>query len=321
MKSLGYELEAGVRRFVLQDSPEPEIGPYDLLILLRAGALSRASFLNGVDCEDASEPSGIEISGEIEAMGSDVRGFRLGEQVAAVAPGAFAQLIKVDCRLAMKIPPSVDIMTAAALPFAYAIAHNALVSCAAINKNDSLLIRGAGGGIGVAIIQLAKHIGVRQIIGLTRSAEKIAQLTEIGLDRCFVDDDDDLPGKLSDCVDGAGFTVVIDHLGGVNFSGLMDLAAHGGRFVSIGHLTSAQATIDLGKLASKRLRLFGVPYRDWSWADQEEMTEAFVTHHMHAVASRKLSPLIDSIFSFLDANKALDRLRTNTPVGKVIISP
>ncbi|MCW5753067.1 MAG: alcohol dehydrogenase catalytic domain-containing protein, partial [Alphaproteobacteria bacterium] len=170
MKVMVARLRGNSVQLELEDAPEPAVGPTDLLIAVRAVALNRVDLLGtpyrfGHSPADAGPAAGIEMAGEIVEMGEEVVGFRLNERVAAMAVASMAQLVKVDYRLAMRLPHELPWEAAAALPVGHLTAHDALTSNGAMQPGASILVRGAGSGVGVAAMQIARLKGAGLVIG------------------------------------------------------------------------------------------------------------------------------------------------------------
>jgi len=316
--------EAGPR-FELTDLEDPTPGPNDLLVVTRSAGLNRADLLPhpyrfGHSPDDASAAAGIEVAGEVEAMGEQVVGFRLGERVAAMAIGAFAQLALVDYRLAMKLPMDVDWDVAAVFPVAYLTAHDALTSNGDLQPGESVLVRGASSAVGVATMQVARAKGARPVLGTSRDPAKLERLVELGFDHAFLDDASGVARQVRMATGERGADIVVDQVGASVFQDNLAAMAVRGRLVSVGRLGGGAVSLDLDRMAVNRHRLVGVTFRTRTIEEHAQVVARFAADLLPEVAAGRLRPVIDKVFPFAEAPAALAHMRANAAVGKIVLS-
>jgi NADPH2:quinone reductase len=151
----------------LSDAPEPVLRAHDLLVRNHAVGVNRADLIHrrggyGRPNFGDSEIMGLEITGEVIAVGAEVNGFKPGDRVMGiVGGGAYAEIARIDYRMAMHIPDGLDYVHAAAVPEVFVTAHEALVHLGRLQAGDAVLIHAAAGGVGSAAVQLAHAVGAK----------------------------------------------------------------------------------------------------------------------------------------------------------------
>ena len=297
----------------------PTAGPGNLLVRVSAAGLNRAGLTSPRRSGHAAHPLGIpggELSGVVTEVGPGVDGFAIGDRVMALANGSYAQYAVFDHRLAVHVPARVDMLTAAALPVWYMTAHDAIVTEGALTSGETLLVQGATSGVGMAAAQIARHLGCARVIGIGRSAEKLSRLD-------FYSDTlvatPDWAEQARALTGGKGADLILDLVGGGALGGNLEAAALGGRIVAAGRLGGQGDTLDINKLAMKRLRLIGVSFRTRTVEQKADIARAFARDVLPAIADGTIVPRIDRAFPMHEAHLAQDYLRNESPLGKVVL--
>ena len=303
------------------DAPAPTPGPNDLLVAVRAIGLNRADLARPIGNPDnkAANIAGMEMAGEVIAMGAAVQGWKVGDRVMSMTTKSYAEQALCDARVAMKIPASMSFEEAAATPVFYSTGHDALVTNGELKAGDSVLIAGVVAGVGIAMIQIAKAMDARLIAGSSRSGEKLARLKQHGLDLSIEAGRDDLVGACMAATDKKGVDVIMDNVGAGLFAALTDAAAVKARYVTIGRLGGKMDEIDLDKIALKRMKVIGVTFRTRSLDEKIEITQRVVADLMAHLESGRIKPVIDKVFAFDDAPAAQDYMRSNKHLGKIVL--
>ncbi|MDQ3973556.1 MAG: alcohol dehydrogenase catalytic domain-containing protein, partial [Actinomycetota bacterium] len=169
MKAVAVTDPGGPKVLALVDRPDPEPGPDELLVRVRATALNRADVLQRQGTypppSGTTDILGLEMAGEVVGVGEAVRGWRLGERVCALLPGGgYAQLAVVPSALALRVPDNLDWVQAAAVPEVFTTAYDNLFNRGRLAAGETVLLHGGGSGVGTAAIQLAKHRGCRVLV-------------------------------------------------------------------------------------------------------------------------------------------------------------
>jgi len=305
----------------LIDAPEPAPGPNDLLVAVRAIGLNRAELARPVTNPDqpAANIAGMEMAGEVIAVGSSVTGFAPGDRVMSMTTKSYAQMALCDHRIAMKIPAALSYEEAAAVPVFFSTGHDALVTNGEMKAGDSVLIAGVAAGVGVAMIQIAKAMGAGLVAGTSRSAEKLAQLQAYGLDLAIQQGRDDIAEACKTATAGKGVDVIADNVGAGLFGALTDAAAIKARYVTIGRLSGKMDEIDLDKIALKRMKIIGVTFRTRSVDEKIDITRSLVADVLPHIASGRIKPLVHKVVAFEEAPAAQALMRSNAHLGKIVL--
>jgi len=303
-------MAGGSLRRVSLDQPVP--GPGQVAVAARAWAF------NNADLDIASEEhlAGYEFSGDVIAVGPDVDPDLVGQRVMGTTPGAFAEVVLAHRRHVLPVPESVSDEDAAALPTALLTERGAL-TVASHTPGRSVLVTAGTSSIGLIGIQMAKVLGATRVIATTRSAARGQILAEVGADVVV---SGDLVAEVLAATDGDGVDVVLDHVGGDTFAQTVEATRRGGVVVNVGRLAGTRATVDLTVLARRQVTLRSVSF---GFADPEmigQIIDGLADDVMPAVADGRIRAVVDSVGHFDDAPAALDRLRTGTTTGKVVLT-
>jgi NADPH2:quinone reductase len=312
----------------LRDVPEPEPGPSDVLIRVKATALNRADLAQrrgGYPAQSAAGEcalviGGLEATGEIVGMGTEVTGLSSGDRVMAMCGGGYAEYVTVDYRLALPVPERLSWEDAATIPVSYMTEHDALITNAQLQAGESVLVNAASSGVGVAAIQLAKLFGAQPVIGTSGSPEKLDALKSLGLDRGINYQSENVADAVLAETDGAGIDIVLDHVGASALADHMRCMALKGRLVGIGRLGGRMSDIDLDLLALKRLRLIGVTFRTRTLDERIAIAQRCAADVLPALADGRLRPVIDRTFPLEDALEAQGYMASNAQVGKIVLT-
>lgn len=292
----------------------PSPGPDQLLVRTRAVALNNADLAPG----GGEHIAGYEFSGEVAALGPGVDPGFLGQRVAGTTPGAFAQYVLVHCRHVIRIPGNLTFEDASTLPTALLTEYGAL-ALAGFGPGDSVLITAASSGIGLIGVQLARVLGAAPVIATTRSARKLDLLKGVGADTIVNTDDGDLVTAVLAATDGQGVTTVVDHVAGSMIAATVPAGRVGGQIISVGRLSSHEATIDLYALAARHVSLRSVSYGFTPPATIGDLLEAVTARILPAVADGRIRAVVDTVFDVADVAAALDRLRSGDAEGKIVL--
>ena len=303
----------------------PTPGPGQILIRVHAAGLNRADLymLEGSYNPNTKTSSvytaGLEMAGEVAAVGPDVTSVGVGDRVCGAGLGAFAEFALLDRRHAIALPESASWSEAAALPVGLATEYDALVTQAGFTAGNSVLVIGAATAIGLIAVQLATAFGASLVIATTTSDAKEHALKEIGADVVINSKIENLAEAVSAATGGAGVDVVLDHVGGDLFAHTLGATRVGGTIVNIRRLGGPQATIDLNQLSFRRLHLLGRTFSIRTPDELADVCAALVPDVLPAVADGRVRPVVDRVFTFDDAHKAADYLRSNQAIGKVVL--
>jgi NADPH:quinone reductase-like Zn-dependent oxidoreductase len=283
--------------------------------------LNRGEFVigHGLHKGGQASPIGMEGAGVIAAIGSDVKGFKVGDKVMGRCRGAFAEYATMDSVEVMPIPDSLSFEQAASIPLTFLVVHDMLSLQGKLRPNEWLLIHGVSSGVGVAALQMGKAMGAK-VIGTSGSPEKLARLKDYGLDVPLCLRGSGFEDSVMKATDGKGANLVVDTVGGSVFAESIRCMAFEARFAMVGYVDGVlSAELDLLALHAKRLRLFGVSNKLRSAAQRAEFLPAFKAEVLPAIADGRIKPLVDQTFPFDQLAQAKEMMETNKHVGKIVL--
>jgi NADPH:quinone reductase-like Zn-dependent oxidoreductase len=303
----------------LRDVPTPAPKEGQLVVKVQASSFNRGELLTGHGAYDPKgKAAGMECAGEIAALGAGVTDFALGERVMGRCVGGFAEHALMDAREAMRVPNRLSWEQAAAIPLAFMVAHDMLVTHGRLQAGEWLLITGASSGVGVASLLAGKALGGR-VIGTSGSADKLAKLATLGLDVGVATRGGGFHEPTMKAT-GKGADLVVNNVGGTVFAECVRSLAYQGRLATVGYLDrTLKAEIDLEALHAKRLHLFGVSNKLRPAAERAQTVRAFERDFVPLFADGRLAPVVDRVFGFDELPAAHAYFDSNAMVGKVVL--
>lgn len=302
------------------ERPDPTPGPGEVLVRVRAAGVNRPDVLQRLGRypapPGASDVLGLEIAGEVEAVGDGVERWRRGDRVCALlGGGGYAERAVVDARHLLPVPDGMDFIQAAALPETVCTVFANVFEDGRLRAGETLLVHGATSGIGVTAILMAKALGAR-VIATSRGAAKAEAARALGADISLDMETDDAAAAIETA---GGADVVLDMVGAA-YAGLNQAALKpGGRWVVIATLSGAQAEIDLMRLMLKRIVLTGSTLRSRP-ADEKARLIAEVQRRVWPwVEAGAVRPPVDAVFPLADAKLAHLRMEAGEHVGKIVL--
>jgi len=305
----------------MRDIEIPTPGPRQALIRLHAASLNRGEFVIGHGLHKGGQASaiGMEGSGVVEAIGTEVQNLKVGDKVMGRCRGAFAEYACMDSVEAMPIPATLTFEQAASVPLTFLVVHDMLSLQGKLQPNEWLLIHGVSSGVGVAALQTAKAMGAK-VIGTSGSPEKLARLKEHGLDLPLCLRGSGFEAAVMEATGGKGANLVVDTVGGSVFAESIRCMGFEGRFAMVGYVDGVlSAELDLLALHAKRLRLFGVSNKLRSAELRAEFLPEFKAEVIPAIADGRIRPLVDHAFDFDQLEQAKEMMETNKHVGKIVL--
>jgi NADPH2:quinone reductase len=268
----------------------------------------------------ASDLPGLEISGEVVAVGPGAIRHKVGDTVMSlVAGGGYAQYCIAQDAQAMTVPASLSIEEAGALPETLMTVWHNVFERGALQEGETLLIHGGSSGIGTMAIQLAKAFGAKVIVTVG-SQDKAEACLKLGADRAINYKSQDFVAEAKAATDGAGANVILDMVGGDYIDRNYDAAAVEGRIVQIAFLAGTpKASANFAKLMVKRLHHTGSTLRPRSNADKAAMVAAIEAKVMPLLREGRVKPLMDSTFPLEKAADAHRRMETSAHIGKIVL--
>jgi NADPH2:quinone reductase len=267
----------------------------------------------------ATDIPGLEIAGEVVALGTAVTRWKLGDKVMAlVVGGGYAEYCPAHESHALPIPPGLTAVEAAAVPETFFTVWHNTFERGRLRTGETLLVHGGSSGIGTTAIQLAKAFGAR-VVTTAGSDEKCAACRRLGADVAVNYKSEDFVAATKAATDGKGADVVLDMVGGDYIARNYEAAAVEGRIVQIAFQASSKATVDFQRIMLKRLTHTGSTLRSRSIPDKGAIARAVEEHVLPLIAAGKAKPLIDSTFPLAQAAAAHARMESSAHIGKIVL--
>jgi NADPH:quinone reductase len=321
VKAIQVQKLGGPEVLELTDMPMPEPKAGQVRLRVQAVGLNFADILNvnGEYLTRARTPfvPGMEMAGVIDALGEGVTGLEVGQLVAALGPGAFAEYAVVHAAAVFPIPANLNAREAAALPVSYYTAFFALRTLGQAKTGETVLIEAGAGALGTATIQLAKEMGLK-VIALASSEEKLELTRSLGADHAFLNTGD-YRDLVLEATGGKGVDIMCSIVGGPGFQDRLTMMASRGRVMVIGNASRESANLTPTALMTKNVSVIGV----WLTplvSDAPAMLEAsqFIGP---LIASGKVKPIVGRAFKLEDSGEAFTFMLSRQNTGKVVIEP
>jgi NADPH:quinone reductase-like Zn-dependent oxidoreductase len=322
----------------VREAPDPEPKPGEVRIRVAASGINFADVLGRVgaypDMPPAPVVPGYEVSGRIDAVGATADGEWLGREVIAhMRFGGYADVVCVPVSQVVPCPPGLPVSEAAAIPVNYLTAWQLMVVMGSLRKGDTVLVHSAGGGVGIAATQIAKHIGAR-VIG-TASAAKHAQLRALGVDDLIDYRTEDFEARTREITNGRGVDLILDAVGGASIRKGYRVLAPTGRIgvFGISAAVTGKTRSALGllrtlastpwfhplSLMSANKGVFGVNLGHlWGEIDR---VHGWAVEVLDLCEKGVVKPVIARSFKFDDAAAAHHYIQDRHNIGKVLLVP
>lgn len=326
MKAVQFKQFGGPDELFIGDWPDPQPGSTDLLVQVRATALNRADLLQreGKYPPPAGESTilGLEMAGTVIACGSDVLDFSVGDRICGLLPGGgYAEKAVIPAAQAIPLPDGMSFEEAAAVPEVFLTAFQALDWLAQLQEKERVLIHAGASGVGTAAIQLARRMGASEVF-VTASAAKHELCRQLGADHCIDYRQENYSTVVLEKTSTQGVDILIDFVGGPNFSPNLHSMNLDGRIVMLAFLGGPKTpeAVNLATILRKRIHVMGSTLRSRSKAYKAKLTKDFVDKHWTAFENKELKPVIDSVHDWADVAHAHTYMAENRNQGKIILS-
>jgi putative PIG3 family NAD(P)H quinone oxidoreductase len=307
----------------LGEVPDPAAGPGEVLVRVHATAVNRADTLQRRGFypppPGASEIIGLEVAGEIAALGDDVTGWSPGDRVMALlAGGGYAELVAVPAGQLMPVPPGMSWTDAAAIPEVFLTAHDNLFTRGRLVAGETVLIHGGGGGVGTAAIQLARRADARVLV-TAGSAAKIERCRELGADAGINHREEDFVVRVRELTGGRGADVILDVMGASYLARNLEALSPDGRLVIIGLQGGTVTDIDLNHLLRRRLSVMATTLRGRPVEQKAEIVRRFSDDALAGFEDGSLRPVVDRVVPLADAPAAHHAMEAGENIGKLVL--
>ena len=306
-----------------KENPDPVLKEGEVLIHIKASAINRADLLqrsgNYPVPPGASPILGLECSGEIEEVSENVDNFKKGDAVCALlAGGGYAEKVSVPSGQVLKIPKGFSFEQATALPEVFATAYFNLYMEANLSEGEKALIHAGASGVGTAAIQICKAKDNPCFVTAS-TKEKIARCIELGAEGGTVRTEENFVEAVSKWTDNNGVQVILDPVGANYLEDNLKSLTLEGRLVMIGLMGGAKASINLGLLMMKRLRIIGSTLRAQPIPKKTEIINNLKENIWPSLESGDIKPIIDKVIPIEEVDKAHKLMESNQTFGKIIL--
>ncbi len=310
---------AGLR---LDEVPPPSAGPGQLRIRVRACGVNFADSLITRGEYQRQPPlpfiPGFEVAGEVLEIGPGSQGFAPGDRVIAVTShGGFAEQVAVEVGRCVAMPASMSWSDAAAFPVVFGTSHIALCHRARLQSQETLVVHGAAGGVGLTAVAIGAQLGAT-VIATANGVEKLALAREHGAHFGIDAGREDVRLRIKELTGGRGADVVYDPVGGDLFTASLRSMAFEGRILVIGFASRSVPQIPANHLLVKNIDVIGV-----NWPAYADLNPPVMAHSLHEllqwIAAGAIRPHVSATYPLVQAAEAINQLVTRRSTGKVVV--
>jgi len=323
MRAVVTETHGDLGTVSLKEVPKPAPGPGEILARVYTSGVNRADLLQLRGKHPAPDgwPKdilGMEFSGVVETLGSDTTRWQVGDQVMGLlGGGGYAEYVTTHGSTVLPVPDGVNEHDAGAIPEVFMTAFDAVVLQMELSAGEVVLIHAVGSGVGTAAVQIGRAIGAITI-GTSRTPEKLAAASALGLDDAVLADAD-WPKKVLAVTRGRGVDVILDLVGGPYMEGNQRVIAPRGRHIVVGVPGGTAAQIDLRAMMLRRVTLRGTVLRGRPVQEKAVLTRAFEDQLLSFFSIGELKPVIHRVFQPEDAAVAHEVMASNENFGKLLL--
>ncbi|MCP9340478.1 NAD(P)H-quinone oxidoreductase [Stutzerimonas xanthomarina] len=323
MRHIDHRPGGGAECLRMAEGPVPEPGPHDVLVRVAYAGINRPDVFQRSGSypppPDASPLLGLEISGEIVALGADVSGWKVGDQVCALTPGGgYAEYCVAPAEHCLPVPAGLSLLEAAALPETYFTVWSNVFERGALQPGEAFLVHGGSSGIGLTAIQLAKQFGAT-VYTTVGSSEKADACRRAGADRVINYHEEDFVEVLKQATDGNGVNVILDMVGGDYIPRNIKSLAVEGRLVQIAFLKGSRVELDTAPIMRKRLTFTGSTLRPRSRAEKADIAKALQDKVWPLLDQGLCHPVIHATFPLEEAAEAHRLMESSKHIGKIML--
>ncbi len=317
MKAIRIHEDGGPEVLRYEDAPDPEPGPGEVLVRLRAASLNHLDLWIRKGLPSVPKPRilGADGAGVREDTGERVvinPGIEHGERITVVGEhmdGTHAELVAVPESNVYPLPDELSFEEAAAFPLVFETAYRLLVTKAQLREGEWVLLWGIGSGVALAGLEIAKSLGARALV-TSSSDEKLERARALGADATVNHVSGDVRAAVVDATEGKGVEVVLEHVGEATWQTSLLSARAGGRIVVCGATTGPNPPAALHRIWWKQLTIYGS-----TMGTREDFEAAY-----ELVKSGRAKPVVDSVFPLAQARAAHERMEAGEQFGKIVLS-
>jgi putative PIG3 family NAD(P)H quinone oxidoreductase len=323
MTAIGIKTPGGPEALAPEERPVPVPGATEVLVRVRAAGVNRPDVMQRKGQypppPGAPDIPGLEIAGDVVAVGGNVTRWKIGDKICAlVSGGGYAEYCVTDEATALPVPKGFSYVEAAALPETFMTVWHNVFERGALKSGETFLVHGGSSGIGTTAIILAKAFGAT-VIATAGSPEKCEACRKLGADVAIDYNKEDFVAVTKEATDKNGANLILDMIGGDYVDRNFEAAAVDGRIVQIATQKGTKVTADLRRLMLKRLTLTGSTLRARPVADKAAIARALEAKVWPLLEAGKVRPVIDSTYPLAKASEAHARMETSLHIGKIML--
>ncbi|CUH40335.1 Quinone oxidoreductase 1 [Jannaschia seosinensis] len=319
MRAVEIAKPGGPEALSVTERPVPAPGPGEILIAVDHAGVNRPDVLQRMGAYDppkgASDLPGLECAGTVAAVGPGVVRWQAGDRVCALLPGGgYAEYAVTPADHALRIPESLSMAEAAALPETFFTVWTNVFDRGRLRAGERFLVHGGTSGIGTTAIQLARARGAR-VFATAGSADKVAACEGLGAEGINYREADFVEVLRA----AGGADLILDMVGGDYVARNLDALADDGRLVQIAFLGGAKVQANLAQVMTRRLTITGSTLRPRSVLDKARIAEALRDEVWPLLDSGRIAPVMDEVFALEEAGRAHARMEAGAHIGKIVL--
>jgi NADPH2:quinone reductase len=323
MKFIDYGPQGTPESLHLAEAPTPKPGGGEILIEVHYAGVNRPDVLQRMGRyappPGASPILGLEVAGRVAAVGAEVSQWEVGNMVCALVPGGgYAQFCITPARHALPVPSALSLAQAAGLPENWFTVWANLIDLAGLRSGERLLIHGGSSGIGVAAMELARHVGAQAIVTVGND-DKVRFCRDFGAAEAINYRTEDFVERTQQFTAAQGVDVVLDMVGGSYIPKNVSLLRHDGRLVFIAFQQGSRCELDFMPVMLKRLRFMGSTMRPRSVEDKAAIRDALARQIWPALDAGRLRTHLFATFPLEQASDAHRLMESSRHIGKIVL--
>jgi NADPH2:quinone reductase len=324
MRAVEISKPGGPEVLMPVERPLPQPKASEVLVKVAAAGVNRPDVLQRMGLyavpPDASDLPGLEIAGEIAAVGSAVKTFKVGDKVCAlVHGGGYAEYCVTPEVTALPVPKGLSLVEAAALPETFFTVWGNVYDRAKLAPGETLLVQGGSSGIGTTAIQMARATGNR-VFATAGSEEKCAACVRLGAEKAINYKTQDFLEEVKAATGGKGVNVILDMVGGDYFPKELKCLADDGRLVFIAFLRGPKTELDINELMRRRLTVSGSTLRPRAVEFKGYIAKSLREKIWPHIEAGKIKPEIYKTFPLAQAADAHRLMETSQHIGKIVLT-
>src|SRR3954453_925255 len=324
MRAVEISQPGGPEVLKLTDVSKPAVKPHEILVRVAAAGVNRPDLLQRMGLypvpPDASPLPGLEVAGEVAEVGTQVKKWKVGDKVCALANGGgYAEYCAVPETQALPIPRGLSMAEAASLPETFFTVWANVYDRGRLAPGETLLVQGGTSGIGVTAIQMAAATGNR-VYATAGADEKVAACVKLGAEKAYNYKTQDWVAELRAATGGKGVNVILDMVGGDYVPRELKCLAEEGRLVFIAYLRGPRTELDIDAVMRRRLTITGSTLRPRNTEFKGYIARNLREKIWPLIEAGRIKPQIYKTFALAEAPEAHRLMESSQHIGKIVLT-